>query len=125
VGLGIEERVRVARNARMEESTAGLLGGSTHLDHYITVDITSSLGMPMTIELLERIPVTDEKDMTVKVIATDPESEAYDQSDLGAPVRGGRRFRVEVAAGGKAKVSYAYRVKLPAKCEIVGGNRRE
>jgi len=125
VGLGIEDRLRVARNARMEESTAGLLGGSTHLDHFVTVDITSSLGMPITIEVLERIPVTDDKDVSVKLIATDPESEAYDQSDLGSPVRGGRRFRIEVAAGGKAKVSYAYRIKLPAKSEIVGGNRRE
>jgi hypothetical protein len=125
VGLGIEDRLRVARNARMEESTVGLLGGSTHLDHYITVDITSSLGMPITIEVLERIPVTDDKDVSVKVIATDPESEAYDQSDLGSPVRGGRRFRLEVAAGGKARASYAYRIKLPAKSEIVGGNRRE
>lgn len=125
VGLGIEDRLRVARNVRMEESTAGLLGGSTHLDHFVTVDITSSLGLPITIELLERIPVTDEKDLSVKIIATDPESEAYDQSDVGSPIRGGRRFRLEVAAGGKAKVSYAYRIKLPAKCEIVGGNRRE
>jgi Domain of unknown function (DUF4139) len=125
VGLGVEDRLRVARNARVEESTVGLLGGSTHLDHYITVDITSSLGMPITIELLERIPVTDDKDVSVKIIATDPESKAYDQSDLGSPVRGGRRFHLDVAAGGKTRVSYAYRIKLPAKNEIVGGNRRE
>lgn len=125
VGLGVEDRVRVARNARIDESSAGLLGGSTHVDHQVTVDITSSLGMPVNLEVLERIPVTDDKDVTIKLTSAEPEAEAYDQSDVGAPVRGGRRFRVEVAAGGKAKVSYAYRIKLPAKSEIVGGNRRE
>ncbi len=125
VGLGVEDRLRVARNARVEESSAGLLGGSSLVDHQVTVDLTSSLGVPVTVEVLERIPVTDDKDVSVKLTSALPEPEVYDQSDLGAPVRGGRRFRVEVPAGGKARVSYAYRVKLPAKSEIVGGNRRE
>jgi hypothetical protein len=125
VGLGVEDRIRVARNARIEESSAGLLGGSTHVDHIVTVDITSSLGMSVNIEVLERIPVTDDKDVTIKVTSAEPEPEVYDQSDMGAPIRGGRRFRVDVAAGGKAKVAYGYRIKLSAKSEIVGGNRRE
>jgi hypothetical protein len=125
VGLGVEERIRIARNARIEESSAGLLGGSTHVDHHVTVDITSSLGMSVNIEVLERIPITDDKDISIKVTSADPEPEVYDQSDLGSPIRGGRRFRVDVAAGGKAKVAYGYRIKLPAKSEIVGGNRRE
>jgi hypothetical protein len=125
VGLGVEDRLRVARNARVEESSAGLLGGSSLVDHHVTVDLTSSLGVPVTVEVLERIPVTDDKDITVKLTAAEPQPEVYDQSDLGAPVRGGRRFRVEVPAGGKARMSYGYRVKLPARSEIVGGNRRE
>lgn len=125
VGLGVEDRIRVARNARIEESSAGLLGGSTHVDHHVTVDITSSLGMPVNIEVLERIPVTDDKDVSIKVTSAEPEAEVYDQSDLGSPIRGGRRFRIDVAAGGKAKIAYGYRIKLPAKSEIVGGNRRE
>lgn len=125
VGLGVEDRIRIARNARIEESSAGLLGGSTHVDHHVTVDITSSLGMPILLEVLERIPVTDDKDISVKLNSAEPEPETYDQSDLGTPVRGGRRFRVDVPAGGKSKVAYAYRIKLPSKNEIVGGNRRE
>ncbi|MDC3952599.1 DUF4139 domain-containing protein [Polyangium jinanense] len=125
VGLGVEDRVRIARNARVEESSAGLLGGSTVVDHHVTVDLTSSLGVPIQIEILERIPVTDDKDVTVKLTSAEPEPEVYDQADIGAPVRGGRRFRVEVPASGKSKITYAYRIKLPAKSEIVGGNRRE
>lgn len=125
VGLGVEDRIRIARNARVEESSAGLLGGSTHADHHITIDVTSSLGMPVNIEVLERIPVTDDKDVSIKVMSSEPAAEVYDQSDIGVPIRGGRRFRVDVAAGGKAKVAYSYRIKLPAKSEIVGGNRRE
>ena len=125
VGLGVEDRVRIARNSRVDESSAGLLGGSTVVDHHVTVDLTSSLGVPIHVEILERIPVTDDKDVTVKLTSAEPEPEVYDQADIGAPVRGGRRFRVEVPASGKSKITYAYRIKLPAKSEIVGGNRRE
>jgi hypothetical protein len=40
-------------------------------------------------------------------------------------VRGGLRWIVDVAPGGAARVELRYRVKLSAKNEIVGGNRRE
>jgi hypothetical protein len=125
IGLGIEERLRVARNARVEETHAGLLGGSLVVDHHVTVDVASSLGRKVTVEVLERIPVTDDKDIEIKLTHARPEGEKYTQADRGAPIRKGYRFTVEVPAGDKAKIEFGYRVTLPAKNEIVGGNRRE
>jgi len=125
VGLGIEERLRVARNARVEETHAGLLGGSLVIEHAITIDLASTLGREVTVEVLERIPVTDDKDIEIKLTHARPEAERYKQADRGAPIRKGYRFTVEVPAGDKAKVELGYRVTLPAKNEIVGGNRRE
>jgi hypothetical protein len=125
LGLGVEERLRVARNARVEESTAGLLGGSAVIDHAITIDLSSSLGRKVTVEVLERIPVTDEKDVEVKITYARPEREAYTQAERGAPIRRGARFRVEVPAGDKARIELGYRITLPGKNELVGGNRRE
>jgi len=40
-------------------------------------------------------------------------------------VRKGLKWEVEVPAGGKAKAEWRYRLTLPSKMEIVGGNRRE
>ena len=125
LGLGVEERVRVARNARVDESTAGLLGGSTAIDHVVSIDLSSSLGRAVRVEVVDRLPVTDDKDIEVALTASQPRAENYDQADLGVPVRGGLRFRVDVPPGGRAHVEFAYRVKLPAKSEVVGGNRRE
>jgi hypothetical protein len=125
LGLGVEERLRVARNARVEEGTAGLLGGSAVVDHAITVDLSSSLGRKVTVEVLERVPVSDDKDVEVKTTYARPDPERYTQADRGPPLRKGLRFAVEVPAGGKAKIELGYRVTLPAKNEIVGGNRRE
>lgn len=125
IGLGVEERVRVARNARTEEGTAGLLGGSTTLDHTVTTDLSSSLGRKITVEVIDRIPISDEKDVEIKILASQPQHSPYTQADLGQPVRRGLRWEVEVPAGGKAKVEHRYRITLPSKMEIVGGNRRE
>jgi hypothetical protein len=125
LGLGVEERIRVARNARVEESTAGLLGGSAVVDHAVTVELSSSLGQKATVEVLERVPVTDDKDVDVKVTYARPEAERYTQAERGSVLRRGLSFKVEVLAGAKAKIELGYRVTLPAKSEIVGGNRRE
>jgi hypothetical protein len=125
LGLGVEDRLRVARNARVEEGTAGLLGGSAVIDHAITVDLASTLGRKVSVDVLERVPVTDDKDVDVKLLYSRPDHEKYTQVERGAPLRRGVRFRVEVPPGGDAKIELGYRVTLPAKNEIVGGNRRE
>jgi hypothetical protein len=125
IGLGVEERVRVARNTRVEEGTAGLLGGSTTVEHTVTVDLSSSLGRAIEVSVLDRLPVSDEKDVEIKLLGSQPQASAYTQADLGQPLRKGLRWEVGVPAGGKAKAEWRYRVTLPTKMEIVGGNRRE
>lgn len=125
LGLGVEERLRVARNARVQEGSAGLLGGSTTVEHAITIDVASSLGQPVTVDVLERLPVSDDKDIEIKVVASRPEPEKYTQADRGAPIRQGLRFEIEVPEGDKQRVELTYRVTLSSKNELVGGNRRE
>ncbi|WP_437508456.1 DUF4139 domain-containing protein [Sorangium sp. So ce1099] len=124
-GLGVEERIRVARNARVDESSAGLLGGSLAVEHAVTIDLASSLGMGVEVEVLDRIPVTDDKDVEIKLLSSQPKAEPYTQEELGEPVRGGLRWRVPLAPGGKASVAFTYRVVFSSKSEVVGGNRRE
>jgi len=128
LGLGVEERLRIARNARVEEGTSGLLGGSAVIDHAVTIDLASSLGKKVTVEVLERVPVTDDKDVEIKLTYSRPEHTRYTQvasGERGDPLRRGLRFTVDVPAGDKARIELGYRVTLPARNEIVGGNRRE
>lgn len=125
LGLGVEERIRVARNARVEEGSAGLLGGSTVVEHTVGIDIASSLGHDLEVAVIDRIPVSDDKDVEIKQLFARPPAEPYTQVERGHPVRKGLRWQVPVPAGGKARVEFGYRVTLPAKSEIVGGNRRE
>lgn len=125
LGLGVEERLRVARNARAAEVTKGVFSGTSAIEHHVDVDVSSALGLDVELEVLERLPVTDEKDVKITALEARPAGEAYDQNDRGTPIRGGVRYRLKVPAGGKAALTYGYLVELPSKMEIVGGNRRE
>ncbi|MFO0572450.1 MAG: DUF4139 domain-containing protein [Polyangia bacterium] len=125
VGMGVEDRVRIARNPRTEEESAGLLGGSTVITQHISIELASALGQPITVEVLERVPVSEDKALAVEVLSVTPPASGYSQAERGAPIRGGMQWRLPVPAGGKARLEYSYRMTFPAKTEIVGGNRRE
>jgi hypothetical protein len=125
LGLGVEPRVRVARNVRVEEGTGGLLGGTTTIDHFVTVDLASSLGHAAAIDLYERLPVTDEKEVVVELRGAQPAPARYDQADRGKPVRGGLKWTITLEAAATQRVELGYRVSVPAKSEVVGGNRRD
>jgi uncharacterized protein (TIGR02231 family) len=124
VGCGTEERVRVARNVRASEQSAGLLGGSLAVAHEVEIEVTSALGHAIEVEVLERVPVTEEKAIEIDLGKSQPRAAEYDQADRGRPVKGGRTFRLELGAGGSAKCTLAYTLTFSNKLEIAGGNRR-
>jgi uncharacterized protein (TIGR02231 family) len=125
VGLGVEERLRVVRETRAEESASGLLGGRTTVTHTVSVHLSSALPRGTKVEVLERLPVSDDRSIEVELLNSYPPAEPYDQSELGQPMRGGLLWRLEVPAEGRVAIVYQYRVSLPARSELVGGNRRE
>jgi hypothetical protein len=123
-GLGVEDRLKIARNVRVDEASAGLLGGTLAVRHDVSIEVASSLGVKTRVEVLERMPVTDDQQVEVEQLFTLPSPEKYNQTDRGAPLRGGLRFVLDLEAGGKSTATLRYQIKLPAKSEIVGGNRR-
>jgi uncharacterized protein (TIGR02231 family) len=125
VGMGIEERVRVARNVRSDEENVGLLGGSTQVTSQVSIELSSALGQQCVVEVLERLPVSDDKSLSIELVAARPEPKEYNQAERGTPIRGGLVWRLLLPAGGKAKIEYQYRILFPARTEIVGGNRRD
>jgi hypothetical protein len=130
VGLGVDAMVKIARNATFHEEATGMLRGALRLVHAVTVEVDNRSARALELEVRERIPVVKDGDDTVEVAVTqvEPTWESW-APDPDAPadqrVRGGKRWRVKVAAGGKTKLRSVYEVKLSSKLELVGGNRRE
>jgi uncharacterized protein (TIGR02231 family) len=125
VGMGVEDRLRIARNVRSDEETVGLLGGSTQVTSHVSIELSSALGQQCVVEVFERLPVSDDKSLTIELVSARPEAKEYSQAERGSPIRGGLVWRLLLAAGGKGKIDYQYRVSFPARTEIVGGNRRD
>ena len=76
---------------------------------------------PVTVE---RVPVTDDKAIEVKVLDARPPGDVYDQADRDQPIRGGRRFDVTVEPGKKTPIEVVYKLVFASKLDIVGGSRR-
>lgn len=125
IGLGEEDRVKVSRNARVSEESAGLLGGKREITHTVDIELRSGLPFEAKVELLDRIPVTDDDDIDIKFVSSDPPASDYDQLDRELKIRGGKKWLVSLDPGDKRTVTFQYAIKIKDKEELVGGNRRE
>lgn len=125
VGLGVEQALKVARNVRYEEESTGLLGGGLLLRHTVTIELASRLPAPATVEVREVVPQPAEgvDDVAVTDEQATPAWERWEQ-DPQRPLAGGRRWRVTLDPGAKAELVARWAVKLDAKNELEGGNRR-
>ncbi len=125
LGLGVAQGLKVARNARFHETSAGLMGGSTVLHHDIDIELRSHLGRPHLVEVRERVPVLRDKEDDIKLTLREvtPAWETYDPSD--AELRGGHRWRFTVAPEETKRLHFGYDIRIASKNELLGGNRRE
>ncbi|KOU23424.1 hypothetical protein ADK52_18400 [Streptomyces sp. WM6372] len=122
VGLGPAEGIAVTRRTNLHESTAGLRGNTTVLDHRVHVELANRLAGPVTVEVRERVPVTTEPDVRIEERAdwTAPEEGAGPEHH--AP--GTRIWRVDLPAGATTALDGGYEIRIPAGKGLVGGNRR-
>lgn len=125
IGLGAEDRLKLVRNVRYHEESAGVFGGSRRLHTTIEVEVASSLPDAAQIEILERIPVAlQDKELSVEITEASPPAGVYEGEPDGPILKGGRAQRLELDAGGRATATLAYAVTLGARDELVGGDQR-
>ncbi len=130
VGLGVAQGVKVARNTRYREEATGLMKGTLVLHHEIEIEVGNHSGAPIELEVRERIPTLreGEEDIKLELGEVTPAWEAFDprpSRDGEVRLRGGYVWRLELADGEQAELSARYALRIAAKHELVGGNRRE
>lgn len=124
LGMGAEDGLKLARNVRYREESAGMFRGSRRLHTEIDVEVASSLQRAVEIELLERLPIAGDDEVEVRLVASTPEAEPW-KGDKGRPeVQGGHVQRLTVPAGGLSKALFHYSVTMDNKMELMGGDRR-
>ncbi|MFB7513319.1 DUF4139 domain-containing protein [Streptomyces sp. NPDC056144] len=122
VGLGPAEGIRVSRRTQLRESVAGLRNNITVLDHRVHVELANRLAKPVTVEVLERVPVTSDADVRIEERAdwTEPDGGA----EAGPQAPGTRVWRVRLDAGATTALDGGYEIRIPTGKALVGGNRR-
>jgi len=132
LGLGVEQAIKVVRNTDYREESAGLLGGSTKLEHDIKVEAENHTSRSIRLEVRERVPhvaKSAEDDIDIHVDDVEPAWEAWsteDAEESGHPtVHGAYRWFATIEPGAQTLLKATYTVKISAKNELVGGNRRE
>ncbi|MFC4033314.1 DUF4139 domain-containing protein [Streptomyces polygonati] len=127
VGVGVAESVKAARRTHMRESTAGLRGGTTVLDHTVEVELANRLPYPVLVEVRERVPVSADKDVRIEEHAARPPWAEPGQPLDGQEdtyVRGARIWRVALEPGRTTTLTGGFDVRFPVGKAAVGGNRR-
>lgn len=125
LGLGVEQAIKVSRNTRYSEETAGLMGGTLKLHHSIEIELANRLAQAADIEVRERLPTAREGDeeVTVEEVAVNPPWRRYEPETY--KLKGGHRWQLRLEPGKKQLLQASYDVRLSSKRELVGGNRRE
>jgi hypothetical protein len=126
IGIGVEEGVRVARRVRTAESSStGLRGATTVVVQTVEIEVANRLGRRISLEVLERVPVSDDKDVRIEDAAATPPWTVVAPEEDEQRRRGLRRWRVVVEAGDSATLTAGHQIRLPAGKAVVGGNRRD
>ena len=125
IGLGVEQAIKVARNTSYAEETAGLMGGSLSLRHEVVIDVANRRERAINIEVQERLPTLREREDEIQldVVAVEPGWAPFEPEEYA--LKGGHRWLVQVPGGQQKKLRVVYVIKISAKKELVGGNRRE
>src|SRR5690606_28671824 len=103
----------------------GVFGGKTAMDHDVSLEAASSLAGDIELELVDRIPVSEDKEIVVELLASEPKPERYNQHDRQHHLDGGLRWKLALKAGATAAVKFTYRIGFDKDFELVGGNRRD
>jgi hypothetical protein len=125
IGLGVEQAIKVSRNTSFAEESAGLMGGSLALRHEITIEVANRRERPINIEVQERLPTLREREDEIQLdlVQVEPPWIDYDPEEYA--LKGGHRWQLQLPPGQTRKLRVVYVIKISAKKELVGGNRRE
>lgn len=114
VYLGIDENIKISREKIKEfTESKGLTGGQTRITYQYQIDVQSFKDEPVPLTLLERIPVSKNSDLKVKVEETNPEYEELDEKGI-------LKWALEIDPKEKKEIELSYSVEYPKDKTVIG-----
>ncbi len=109
---------------RFEEVEAGITGAHNELTYQVELEVKSLLNKEISLDIFERLPVTKDKTIDIEMFDANPTPSKITDIE-GDVLRGGLHFTLKLIPGKKYHCNYKYKIVIPKKKEIIGGNRIE
>ena len=111
ISLGRDEKIVVKRDKIKDLSSVKSLGSSQRESYGFEISIRNNKNKEITVDLLDQIPVSKQKDIEVKLLESEQASFVEELGSL--------RWKLKIGAGQTAKVRFAYHIKYPKSKQIV------
>lgn len=104
--LGLDRAVKPIRNVDLVTSEKGLIGKDDVNRYVVRTEIVNPYPVPIFIKVFDQWPLTDDKDVEVKLLETRPWA-------IQDPVKGSLEWDLTIPAGKKTEVSFTYTLRRP------------
>lgn len=104
--LGLDRAIRPVRNVELKQAEQGFIGKDELGQYLVTIEVPNPYRSPVAVRVLDQWPVTDDKEVEVKLLETRP-------SAIQDKVKGSLEWRLTVPARGKALISFTYSIRRP------------
>jgi uncharacterized protein (TIGR02231 family) len=105
--LGLDRSIKPIRNVKVVTTESGMISKDETSEYSVTIEVANPGRAPLRLRVVDQVPVTDDKDLEIKLVRTSPGVSARDQNT------GKLEWQVTVPASGKALVSFVYTLKRP------------
>jgi hypothetical protein len=104
--LGIDRALKPVRNVKVVQSERGIVSKDEISQYTVSIELANPHRSPVSVRLLDQIPITSQKDVEVTLLESKPLAAADKRT-------GTLEWRLSVPAAQKAVVSFTYSVKRP------------
>lgn len=112
LGWGASEDVRLSRTTEVEQDT-GRITGHQHLTHLVKLRLVHLGDSPVSVQVKERVPVSELKEVEVAKVQLSPAGEGPDAD-------GFCTWRVELRPGKHKELELRYELSAPARVDLSG-----
>jgi hypothetical protein len=104
--LGLDRALVPIRNVKLVTSEKGVFSKDEINQYEVSIELASSYGRALPVRIVDQIPMTDQKDVEIRLVRTEPAAAL-------AKDNGALEWRLQVPPSGKTRVSFTYSVKRP------------
>jgi hypothetical protein len=105
--LGLDRGIKPVRNVKVVTTVSGLISKQETNEYTVTIEVTNPTRSPLRLRVVDQVPVSDDKDVNIKLQRTSPAVTAHDE------VTGKLEWRLTVPATAKTTVSFVYTLERP------------